>query len=123
MASVPSSERSFIVGVRMSGILAAAAVAVLPAATATAATVKWNIAPPVPVPAAATGSVLRDVTVLSRNDVWAVGAWRKGTENHSLAVHWNGMKWTAVPTPDPPTAKDVYNLAAVDGTAPGDVWA
>ena len=28
-----------------------------------------------------------------------------------------------MPTPDAPTPQDVYNLTAVDGIAPGDVWA
>jgi len=118
------SERSSIVRTGLSGLLVATVVAaLLTAGHAIAATgAKWTAAPPPPMPTIATGSVLQDVTVLSPNDVWAVGAWWDAVR-HPLAVHWNGTAWSAVPTPDAPTTLDAYSLAAVDGIASGDVWA
>ncbi len=46
----------------------------------------------------------------SATDVWAVGA--AGSN-----VHWDGVKWTAMPSVTP------YTLRAVVGTGPDDIWA
>jgi hypothetical protein len=39
----------------------------------------------------------------------------------TLAEHWNGHTWTAVPTPDPGSSGN--HLYAVDAVSPDDVWA
>jgi hypothetical protein len=62
------------------------------------------------------------VSGTSPTDVWAVGYSKESEfEAHSLAIHWDGSAWTAVPTPEVP---DVSNyLTAVSALAPDDVWA
>jgi alpha-tubulin suppressor-like RCC1 family protein len=48
------------------------------------------------------GSLLRAVTVLSPNDVWAVGQTQQDDGSIlSLTEQFNGKKWTRVPSPDP----------------------
>lgn len=65
---------------------------------------------------------LYSASAVSPDDVWAVG----DQEGHNgvfgtLAEHWNGSTWRAVPTPDPGRAGD--HLYAVDAVGPDDVWA
>jgi hypothetical protein len=81
----------------------------------------WTAAPPVPAPAGATESILRDVSVLSPSNVWAIGSWWAGTP-HPLAVHWDGTVWTDLPVPDSVTPLQDYSLAAVDAVSSADVW-
>jgi hypothetical protein len=104
-------------------IAALAATVVLSPAPALANTAPaWVTAPPVPLPADATEAVLRDVSVVTPTDVWAVGAWiDRGS--HTLAAHWDGSGWTTVPTPDAPNKQHSYGLSAVDAVASDDVWA
>jgi hypothetical protein len=60
---------------------------------------------------------LRDVAVISENDVWAVG-----TSNRArLILHWDGTRWSVVPSPDPDPSYDY--LTGVTAMAPTDVWA
>jgi len=65
---------------------------------------------------------LTSVTAVSANDVWAVGerqdhAGRFGT----LVEHWDGHRWTVVPSPNPgATGNHLYGVAAA---SPDDVWA
>jgi hypothetical protein len=81
---------------------------------------KWTIAD-TPQP----GSV-RDmmfgVSALSRSNVWVVGD-REGADNvfETLAEHWNGHRWSVVPTPDPGSTGN--HLYAVDAVASDNVWA
>jgi hypothetical protein len=81
---------------------------------------QWSIAN-IPQP----GSVrdmLFGASALSPSDVWVVGD-QEG-QNHSfetLAEHWNGSSWTAVPTPDPGSTGN--HLYAVDAVSPDNVWA
>ncbi|MEK8103866.1 hypothetical protein NKG94_00015 [Micromonospora sp. M12] len=82
----------------------------------------WTVAPPVPAPAGATDSVLRDVSVLSPSSVWAVGGWWAG-KTHPLAVHWDGTAWTELPVPDTLPPSENYHLAAVDAVTSAEVWA
>ena len=80
----------------------------------------WSIAN-VPQP----GSV-RDMTfgasALSPSDVWAVGD-QEGADNTfgTLAEHWDGRRWSVVPTPDPGSTGN--HLYAVDAVSPDNVWA
>jgi len=58
----------------------------------------------------------------ARHDVWAVGQQQDtGGRFHTLAEHFNGRRWTRVPTPDPGAAGD--SLYAVAASSPHDVWA
>jgi hypothetical protein len=76
----------------------------------------WTNAPPVPAPAGATDSALRDVSVLSPTDVWAVGSWWSAA-SHPLVVHWDGTAWSGRPVP-----VEDYTPAAVDAVTATDVW-
>jgi hypothetical protein len=123
---IPPAEWSFAVPVRRIIIFAATALlSAIPAVCAepafAGATAGWTTAPPVPAPAGATDSVLRDVSVLSSSNVWAVGAWWAGTP-HPLAVHWDGTAWTDLPVPEAPLSSEDYSLAAVDAVTSADVW-
>lgn len=64
---------------------------------------------------------LQGVTVVSRNDAWAVGQSEANpNEVTSLTVHWNGRRWYVVPSPNPTGNTDLLD---VSGTGPDDVWA
>src|SRR5512135_2821947 len=52
---------------------------------------------------------------LPSNDVWAVG-----DNTGPLIEHWDGTKWSLVPTP---SAAAAGTLNAVTATAANDVWA
>src|SRR3954470_5097868 len=60
------------------------------------------------------------VAAVSANDAWAVGAADDLDSGHTLAAHWNGTKWTVIPTPSPGSFGVLDGAAAV---APDDVWA
>ena len=81
----------------------------------------WSV---VTSPAFGGGSSLEAIASLSATDLWAVGT-RDGagfnTTVATLAVHWNGSVWSAVPTPN---IGNRWNaLEAVAGASPNDVWA
>jgi hypothetical protein len=61
-------------------------------------------------------------SVISANDVWAVGVQTNAaSHDQTLAEHWNGTSWTIVPTPDPgPSHNDLNGVAAI---STNDVWA
>jgi hypothetical protein len=95
----------------------------------------WTIIPvPDPVaPAGSTfaGSTLTAVSARAANDIWAVGSFTaaKGTNSNSftLAMHWNGSRWTIVPSPDPATPSPVngvrQTLNGAVAISPNDAWA
>jgi hypothetical protein len=66
---------------------------------------------------------LDGVSVLSANDVWAVGyiTALNGTDNQTLIQHWDGSQWKIVSSPNPGSARDqLYGVAAISAN---DVWA
>jgi hypothetical protein len=54
---------------------------------------------------------------VAANDIWAVG----GYSGRTLTLHWDGMSWTVVPSPDPISGDDTLRAVAV--VAANDVWA
>jgi hypothetical protein len=75
------------------------------------------------------GALLTGVAATSSHDVWAVGAVAHaerrddGSEmdlDRTLAVHWDGNRWSVVPTPDD-TPDDT--LVAVSARSSSDIWA
>jgi hypothetical protein len=75
----------------------------------------------VPLPMLAPDSVLYGVTVVSANDVWAVGVEDSLGFGGTLTLHWNGTAWQQVPSPN---VKFLFNtLRGVSGVAVNDVWA
>ena len=65
---------------------------------------------------------LRGVDAVSSNDAWAVGySYRYGgSVSHTLIEHWDGQKWTVVPSPDVLPDNGLYDVSALSET---DVWA
>ena len=66
---------------------------------------------------------LHSVSALAENDVWAVGVSYniERTLGSTLIEHWNGSRWSVVPSPNPSgTLNILYGVAAV---ASNDVWA
>ena len=68
------------------------------------------------------------VTAIAPDDVWAAGAREnvapmKGS--NTLVLHWDGDRWSVVPTPDVPSKNGtpVDRLVAVSASGPDDVWA
>jgi hypothetical protein len=80
--------------------------------------VAWTRIPSPSVPG--TLNILRGITAITANDVWAVGYYWVGNNNATLAMHWDGTQWTIVPTPN--TARET-SFFAVDALASNDVWA
>jgi hypothetical protein len=65
---------------------------------------------------------LYGVDALSADDVWAVGGYQNGTQLRTLAVHWDGSRWSKLTTPNP--GSDGINLLqGVAAVADDDVWA
>ncbi|MHB8600677.1 MAG: hypothetical protein ACYDER_28210 [Ktedonobacteraceae bacterium] len=65
---------------------------------------------------------LSAVAAISATDVWAVG----DSESLrgpvvTLIEHWDGMRWTVVPSPNPTTSFDA--LSGVAAVSASDVWA
>lgn len=68
------------------------------------------------------GGGLSSVSVVSANDIWAVGTYYNSEyADNTLAVHWNGKQWSIVPTPNPWSDGDYLN--AVVAISSNDVWA
>ena len=57
-----------------------------------------------------------DISAASPHDAWAVGQeFATAKHPHSVALHWNGHKWSAVPAPG--------DITTVVDIAPDDAWA
>ena len=72
---------------------------------------------------------LSSVTAIAPDDAWAVGyasAQPPGelpngaTQTRAVAVHWNGVAWSRVPTPNPAA---ITTLRSVAGLGTDQVWA
>src|SRR5438094_6183036 len=66
---------------------------------------------------------LHSVSALAENDVWAVGVSYniERTLGSTLIEHWNGSRWSVVPSPNP--SAFVNKLNAVAAVSSNDVWA
>ena len=63
----------------------------LAATTMAAPVTKWTAAPPFPLPAGATDTILQDVTAVGPDEVWFAGSWRdSGGTLHPLTARWDG---------------------------------
>ena len=76
-------------------------------------------------PAHLTGSKneqLSSVTMVSKNDVWAVGSYSNTSSDESFPEiqHWDGVRWSIVPSPAMGTSDALYDVAAI---STDDVWA
>jgi hypothetical protein len=65
---------------------------------------------------------LHAVSGVSVNDVWAVGGAHNGdAPSRSMIQHWDGSRWTIVPSPSP--ADQLNALHGVVALSANDVWA
>ena len=80
----------------------------------------WQI-----VPSPSTGTVsnkLTSISAASSNDIWAVGFENSADfVRRSLIMHWNGVDWALVPSPNAGTYSNY--LQGVAAVASNDVWA
>jgi hypothetical protein len=81
----------------------------------------WNLVSSPNPPEAVHGSVLRSVTTIASDDVWAVGYARLSERYQTLIEHWDGAQWTIIDSPVPASLNNL--LHAVKARAPNDVWA
>jgi hypothetical protein len=87
----------------------------------------WKIVTSPNVGSGTYGNWLNAVTVVSANDVWAVGfsPHPSGTPlyiRQTLTEHWDGHNWSVVASPNP--AGDTYvELNGVDAISANDIWA
>src|SRR5205085_475792 len=65
-------------------------------------------------------NVLKDVEVVTANDVWAVGYYYAGPYQ-TLIEHWDGASWSVVPSPNIGTYENYLSGVAV--VSANDVWA
>ncbi|HEX4256752.1 MAG TPA: hypothetical protein VH089_16790, partial [Streptosporangiaceae bacterium] len=81
---------------------------------------RWSIMP-TPQPGSER-DLLMGASAVSPSDVWTVGI-QQGADGRfgTLAEHWDGSRWSTVPTPDPEAAGN--HLFAVDAVSRDNVWA
>ncbi|HEX4255567.1 MAG TPA: alkaline phosphatase family protein, partial [Streptosporangiaceae bacterium] len=81
---------------------------------------RWSIMP-TPQPGSER-DLLMGASAVSPSDVWTVGI-QQGADGRfgTLAEHWDGSRWSTVPTPDPGAAGN--HLFAVDAVSRDNVWA
>lgn len=83
---------------------------------------QWSIVPSADY--ITTTNVLRSVSVVSSNDVWAVGYFIVGdgtfAYERTLVEHWNGSQWSIVPSPNAGTDSELWSVSSLSAN---DVWA
>ncbi|MGI8589031.1 MAG: S-layer homology domain-containing protein [Chloroflexia bacterium] len=80
----------------------------------------WNVVPSPNV--GSNGNALFGATVVSPNDIWAVGETTANSYfEQTLIEHWDGTTWSVVPGADAGGYSNV--LYSVSATGPSDVWA
>jgi hypothetical protein len=66
-------------------------------------------------------SNLYGVSAVSSTNAWASGTFRSTSgPDDTLILHWNGTKWTRVPSPDPSTTDNF--LFGVSAASAGSAW-
>jgi hypothetical protein len=81
----------------------------------------WTVVPS-PEPPDAVSSNFASVSVVSADDIWAVGRTEPdngGYDVSALVEHWDGSSWQIIPTPDLNSSE----LMSVTAQAADDVWA
>src|SRR6266542_3646445 len=68
------------------------------------------------------------LAIVGSDDIWAVGRYNSGrpptvTGRDTLALHWDGIAWAIVPTPNPIwSGADFFTLEDASAVSPTDVW-
>ncbi len=68
-----------------------------------------------------TVNALSGVAAAGPRDIWSVGHYWDGRANRTLTLHWDGKRWTRIPSPNSSAAENVLYGVAI--SAPRDVWA
>jgi len=89
-----------------------------PPAAAAGAASGWRI---VRAPRIAGHVNLTGVAAFGPADAWAVGYVADADGIQTLTLHWDGTRWTRVPSPNPSAERNW--LVDVAGASPSDVWA
>ena len=84
----------------------------------------WRVVPMAPPNISGLLQEIRAVSAASPTDVWAVGFASPvpaGPPSISLIEHWNGLRWSLVPSPNPlPVQNQLYGVVALSAT---NAWA
>lgn len=78
---------------------------------------------PSPNPSASTANglnLLASVAAVSGGDAWAAGAAAGATVQRPLFLHWNGTRWSTVPSPRKTANSQIGSISAA---SPRDIWA
>jgi hypothetical protein len=115
-----TAARTAAVTVASAALLLSGLAAGSPALASQRACAGWAVKP-----SPSLGSAtLSAAAATSAKDVWAVGSYNTGSAYRTLIEHWNGARWTIVPTPNPATGFHTTNtLGAVVAIAPRNAWA
>jgi hypothetical protein len=81
---------------------------------------KWSIMPS-PNAGSNTPNALYGVAAVSPNDVWAVGWTGNNASSQTLVIHWDGITWSIVPSPN--SNLSVNRLYAIAAISADDIWA
>lgn len=66
---------------------------------------------------------LSAVDALAPDNIWAVGAYRKGDGIYNLVEHWDGQQWNIVQVPAAGDAQySQSRLMGINMLAPNDIW-
>ncbi|GHO91179.1 hypothetical protein KSF_012270 [Reticulibacter mediterranei] len=82
---------------------------------------QWSVVPAAEV--AGYNDSLTDISTISVNDIWAVGASQSKTyqSSQTLIEHWNGTKWNIVTSPNPDPANN-FLLAVAHVPSSTSLW-
>jgi hypothetical protein len=72
-------------------------------------------------PSRGESATLSAVSATSGKDAWAVGNYDTGSGFRTLIEHWNGARWSVVPSPNADPGENT--LAAVAAVSASDIWA
>ena len=77
---------------------------------------------PNPSPSPSTGlNLLTSVTAVSGRDAWAAGTVEHGSNGlRPLIMHWNGIRWSTVPSP---RRTSISQLGSISAASAQDIWA
>lgn len=64
---------------------------------------------------------LNAVTIISKDDVWAVGSYPEEWTVKTLTLHWDGLKWAIVPSPNIGNTNNY--LLSMAALSEDDLWA
>jgi len=72
-----------------------------------------------------TSDSLNAITVISKNDAWAVGDVINANKVYwsTLILHWNGKSWKTVPSPNPGGPFATNALTAISAVSATNIWA